>query len=166
MAKISLYELTTAYKSIEELTMDDSMDQKEITAALDGVNAEIEEKCANGIALLRSLDERAKMFKAEADRLNGLCKVLENRKKGIKDWYYRNLKSIGKERVTTKYGVMKIQKNGGKQALDINMDILPDKYKVQEIIIKPNNDLIRQALENGEEITGAVLLPRGEGLRI
>jgi hypothetical protein len=70
---------------------------------------------------------------------------------------------MDKTEIKTDLHTFKIQKNGGKQAMKITADV-PDAYT--KIIIEPDNDKIRAALESGEELPFAELLPRGTQLRI
>ena len=58
---------------------------------------------------------------------------------------------------------LKIVKNGGLQPLKIDGDV-PDNFT--KVRIEPDNDLIRKALNDGEELSFAHLEPRGRHLNI
>ena len=163
-----LYELAAGYKNIFDLVLDDSMDLELLEEALQSVECELEEKCANGIALIKSLEHYAAAYKQEKQRFEKQQSVLENRIRRIKEWYRQNLDEMGKNSVPTKYGVMRVQNNGGKQPMKIdNADLLPKEYLTtvpahQEV----NNDALYEALKNGMSVPGAHLEPRGRSLHI
>ena len=58
---------------------------------------------------------------------------------------------------------LKIAKNGGKQPLVIDSTV-PDNF--MKIKYEPDNDLIRQAIEEGKEVPFAHLEERGRHLNI
>ena len=163
-----LYELATGFNAIFDLVLDDSMDLELLEEGLQSIECEVEEKCANGIALIKSLEHYAAAYKQEKQRFEKQQAVLENRIKRIKEWYRQNLDAMGKSKVPTKYGVMSVQNNGGKASLKIDdASRIPDTY----LTIVPehkevNNEALYEALKNGEVIPGAHLEPRGRSLRI
>ena len=57
-------------------------------------------------------------------------------------------------------------KNGGKQPIEVTADVydIPQEYCI--FIPKPNTDVIRKALESGQELEFAHLKERDEHLRI
>ena len=163
-----LYELATGFNAIFDLVLDDSMDLELLEEGLQSIECEVEEKCANGIALIKSLEHYAAAYKQEKQRFEKQQAVLENRIKRIKEWYRQNLDAMGKSKVPTKYGVMSVQNNGGKAPLKIDdASRIPDTY----LTIVPehkevNNEALYEALKNGEAVPGAHLEPRGRSLRI
>ena len=168
MAARPLYELAAGFNAIFDLVLDETMDLEQLEGALQSIECEIEEKCANGIALIKSLETYAAAYKAEKKRFEEQQQSLENRIKRIKEWYRQNLDAMGKSKVPTKYGVMSVQNNGGRVPLKIDdASRIPDAYldtvpEHKEV----NNEALYEALKNGEAIPGAHLEPRGRSLRI
>ena len=168
MSARPLYELAAGFNAIFDLVLDDTMDLALLEEGLQSIECEVEEKCANGIALIKSLEHYAAAYKQEKQRFEKQQTVLENRIKRIKEWYRQNLDAMGKSKVPTKYGVMSVQNNGGKTPLKIDdaslipnayLDTIPEHKEV-------NNEALYKALSNGENVPGAHLEPRGRSIRI
>lgn len=68
--KMNLYELTENYRNLQELLENDEIDQSIITAALDEVGGNIEEKSENIAKLIKSLEVDINGFKDE-EKLKG-----------------------------------------------------------------------------------------------
>lgn len=168
MAARPLYELAAGFNAIFDLVLDETMDLGQLEGALQSIECEIEEKCANGIALIKSLETYAAAYKAEKKRFEAQQQSLENRIKRIKEWYRQNLDAMGKSKVPTKYGVMSVQNNGGKAPLKIDdASRIPDAYLTTVPEHKEvDNEALYEALKNGEAVPGAHLEPRGRSLRI
>jgi hypothetical protein len=78
------------------------------------------------------------------------------------------MEHLGLKYIKTPLHTFRIQKNGGKQALDIMVpaEELPEKYRIVETTVKPDKNLLREDLETGEAVPGVVLMEREESLRI
>ena len=168
MSARPLYELAAGFNAIFDLVLDDSMDLDQLEEAIQSIECEVEEKCANGIALIKSLEHYAAAYKQEKQRFEKQQTILENRIKRIKEWYRQNLDAMGKSRVPTKYGVMSVQNNGGRAPLKIDDESsIPDAYLITVPAHKEvDSDALYEALKNGEAVPGAHLEPRGRSLRI
>ena len=168
MAARPLYELAAGFNAIFDLVLDETMDLEQLEGALQSIECEIEDKCANGIALIKSLETYAAAYKAEKKRFEEQQQSLENRIKRIKEWYRQNLDAMGKSKVPTRYGVMSVQNNGGKAPLKIDdASRIPDAYLTTVPEHKEvDNEALYEALKNGEAVPGAHLEPRGRSLRI
>ena len=164
----SLYELSAGFNALFDLVLDETMDLELLEEGLQSIEGELEEKCANGIALIKSLEAYAEAYGKEQKRFEVQRQVLENRIRRIKEWYRQNLDAMGKARVPTKYGVMSVQKNGGKQPLKVDdAALIPDAYLTTVPEHKDiNREALYEALSGGEEVPGAHLEPRGRSLRI
>ncbi len=168
MSARPLYELTTGFNNIFDLALDDSMDLEQLERGLQSIECEVEEKCANGIALIKSLEQYAAAYKQEKQRFEKQQAVLEARIKRIKEWYRLNLDAMGKTKVPTKYGVMSVQNNGGKTPLKVdNEDLIPPEYlTIVPAHTEVNNEALYAALKDGVIVPGAHLEARGRSLRI
>ena len=163
-----LYELAAGFNALFDLVLDESMDLDLLGEGLQSIECELEEKCANGIALIKSLETYAEAYSKEQKRFEAQRQILENRIRRIKEWYRQNLDAMGKSKVPTRYGVMSVQKNGGKQPLKIdNAALIPDAYLITVPEHKDvNREALYEALSGGEEVPGAHLETRGRSLRI
>ena len=168
MAARPLYELAAGFNALFDLVLDESMDLELLEEGLQSIECELEEKCAGGIALIKSLEAYAEAYSKEEKRFEAQRQMLENRIKRIKEWYRQNLDAMGKTKVPTRYGVMSVQKNGGRQPLKIDdAALIPDTYLITVPEHKDvNREALYEALSGGEEVPGAHLETRGRSLRI
>ncbi|WP_040209830.1 siphovirus Gp157 family protein [Clostridium polynesiense] len=158
---MKLYELSQNYKNLQELLDNEDIPQELITNALNEVEGQIEEKAENIAKLMKNLDADAKALKEEEKRLSDKRKAIENRVSAVKSYLYENMKVTGKTKFKTSLFSFSIAKNGGKAPLDVY-----GKVPVEFCDLVPNNEKIRQALEEGQELDFAILQERGESLRI
>ena len=168
MAARPLYELAAGFNALFDLVLDESMDLQLLEEGLHSIECELEEKCAGGIALIKSLEAYAEAYRKEEKRFEAQRQMLENRIKRIKEWYRQNLDAMGKTKVPTQYGVMSVQKNGGKQPLKIDdAALIPEVYLTTVPEHKEvNREALYEALSSGREVPGAHLEARGRSLRI
>lgn len=168
MAARPLYELAAGFNALFDLVLDEAMDLQLLEEGLHSIECELEEKCAGGIALIKSLEAYSEAYGKEQKRFETQRQMLENRIKRIKEWYRQNLDAMGKVKVPTRYGVMSVQKNGGKQPLKIDdAALIPEAYLICVPVHKEvNREALYEALSSGREVPGAHLEARGRSLRI
>ena len=161
----TLYELSAGFNNIMDLVEDETMDLDALEQGLQSIECSLEEKCLNGIGLIKSLEIQRDGMKCEAKRLNDRSRVLDNRIQSIKDWYRVNLESMGKSKVNADRGTMAIQKNPPALKIDDEskipasfLDVVPEHYEMAK-------DRIREAIKNGEIVPGAHM-EQGKSLRI
>lgn len=146
-------------------------DNPEIASKLDAwfdvISDDLEAKVAGYIGLIREKELRAKALKEERDRLDKSLKAYANSGKALKERLQFAMEQVlHKDKIETSRGTAAIQKNGGKQKVDIQIPSheLPPKY--QRMVIDPDAEAIYDALKAGEEIDGCSLQDRGTHLRI
>lgn len=161
----TLYELSTGFNNIMELVEDETMDLDALEEGLQTIECSLEEKCLNGIGLIKSLENQRDGLKAEGKRLTERARVLDGRIQSIKDWYKVNLEAMGKSKVSTDRGIMAIQKNPPALRIDDEhqipaefLDVVPEHYEVAK-------DRIKTALKMGQVVPGAHM-EQGMSLRI
>ena len=159
---MTLYELSEKYLDILEQCDNSDTD---ITAALNDIDADIEEKVKNGIGLIQTLKRRVESYNAEIARLARLKKATEGNLERIQQYYLDNLRYIGKKKIETAIGSMSVVKAGGKKPLIIdNEESIPAAYKFAKYEV--DKETLRVDLEQGEIIEGAHLGERSNYLRI
>lgn len=159
----NLYELTNNYETVLNMLYDEDADEQMILDTLESIEGDIEDKADNYAKIIKELEAKKDARNAEAKRLTDSAKVFENRIKALKSNLYNSMKAIGKPKFSTNLFSFNIAKNGGKQALTIDGEV-PKEYT--KTIVENDTDKIRQALEDGKNLTFAHLEPRGESLRI
>jgi len=164
--KMKLYDLKENYKKIAEYLYEEELDDSQLQILLCLIDEEIEEKADNYAKLIQNLNSDIASIKEEEDRLAKRRKMLENKSDLLK----QNLKTAMEETNKTKFKTalfsFNICANGGKQPIEYKEKI--DFEKIEKRFIKPelNKEEVRIALEDGEYLEFAKLMPRGTNLRI
>ena len=68
MAARPLYELAAGFNALFDLVLDEAMDLQLLEEGLHSIECELEEKCAGGIALIKSLEAYAEAYSKEQKR--------------------------------------------------------------------------------------------------
>lgn len=161
--KMNLYELTENYRNLQELLENDEIDQSIITAALDEVGGNIEEKSENIAKLIKSLEVDINGFKDEEKRLAAKRKSLEIRVKSLKEYIESAMKVTGKKKFKGQLFTFSIQKNPPSVNIT-DLSLIPQEYYIEQEPLLNKKQLLAD-LKQGELIDGAEL-KQTEGLRI
>lgn len=162
----SLYELTNEYRYLMTLFEDPETEEEVLLTTLDSVKAEIEVKAEGYIKVMRMLEAEQKALETEAKFYSDKASTIKNNISRMKKALCEALIDTGhdtKEGLKAGNFTLKVAGNGGVQPMEITGEV-PDNY--QKIIYEADKDKIRKALENGEELSFAELLPRGKHLSI
>ena len=162
----TIYDLTEAYSTVEEMLYDGETDEQVILDTLEAIDGEIEDKADNYAKLIKNLHSDAESLKAEEERLYQRRKSLENREKLLKSTLQSNLEFIGKTKFKTALFTYTVAANGGKAPLSItdNLGDIPGKFLIPQPP-KVDTEAVRTLLET-KEVEWAHLEPRGTSLRI
>lgn len=141
--------------------------QSEIEAFEDTLNtimACIADKADAYCYCLNTIQDRSNRLKAEINRLETWKKSLDNAEKRMKDALKYTLETmraegIEKPEIITPLHRITLQKNGGTQKMEITGEV-PDNYK--RVVYEDDKEKIKAALQKGENLGFARLLPRGE----
>lgn len=159
---MTLYEISNQFT---DLLYNEDLTVEEIDEQLQKIQLAIEEKVSDGIAVIQELKGTADVMKSEIDRLTQRKKAIESRIERIKDYYLSELSAMDKKKIVTARGTMTIAKCGGKKPMRIDDEnLIPQDFKV--IRYEVDKEALRNALEKGEEISGARLEERGTYLKI
>lgn len=166
MAK-TLYQISSDFERVLDLCYDETVSDEEIQSALAQLEGELTEKVSNGIAVIQTLKATADAADTEIKRLCQYRRTIESRVNFLKAYYLEHLTRIGKTKVLTERGAMTISKAGGLKPIKIDdEELIPLEFKriISNSVI--DKDALREALERGDQITGAHLEPRTNYLRI
>lgn len=162
-----LYEIVDKrheFMQIAQMLEDDGeLDIQAFYDTLEAIEGEFEDKADAYARIMRNLTAEADKFDAEIKRMTERRDALNNRSAMLKKHLYEAMKLTGKVKFKTDLFSFGIQKNGGKQPMEIipGADV-PDEFCKKE----PDNAKIREALESGAELPFAILKERGEHLSI
>lgn len=119
--------------------------------------------------LIKLLDSEAAVARAEAEEYAKRAQVRENRVKWLKNRMKDYLTATGRTKAQTATGrTVAVQKNGGKLPLAIDAAATPETVPVEyvRVVQSINTEAVRAALEAGQELAFAKLMPADYHLRI
>lgn len=152
-----LYDITEIYENLENID-----DEVAVAAAMDAVDAALEEKLESTAKVIRNLEAEAEALEAEEKRLKARKMAVKNRIADIKGYVQQNLEAMGRDKVTSGIFKWSIQANAPSVNI-LDEDLIPDAYwKIER---KPMKTEIKKAIEAGELTEGAELV-RTKSLRL
>ena len=165
-----LLEITDEIRALDNLLAEadgDITGQEQIINEWAAKNKEdLADKADDYLALIT---EKMRMYaarKGEAERLTRLALTDKNLADRLKSRLLWALEDMGIKKLETNRYRITVATNGGKQPIDIYFpeDHLPEEY--QKTVLVADKEAIREALEAGKEVNGAVFMDRGTNLRI
>ena len=162
---MTLFDIKGEFFRLYELAVqnDDPECEEAFNNALEDLTTDLAGKSAGYVHVIKQLDMEAE----ECDKVIETFKAKkEARKNHIAKMKAALLDAMDAAQLSElKAGeyTLKIAKNGGKQPLVIDSTV-PDNF--MKIKYEPDNDLIRQAIEEGKEVPFAHLEERGRHLNI
>lgn len=148
-----LYELTQNYLNLMDL--EDQIPSDMLKEALENVGGDLTTKYDNIGKLLATMDANIAALKAEEDRLHERRKVLENRKAGIKEYAFNNLKLLNVPKLNTPLFSYTIRKSPAAVNI-LNEDLIPAEFYVTKFEI--SKKLLLEKMKAGEIIDGAEII--------
>ena len=165
--------MTTLYDIDEQLMwLSEALEESEgeltpeLDAWLERTNESLETKVDAYAALIRELDARAEMRKNEARRLNELAKTDGNARDRLKGRLLDFFERHKMQKLNTPRFALSVGNAGGVLPLVLMCDAqeLPEEF--QRVEVKSDNEALRRALDDGEELPFARYGERARVLRI
>lgn len=158
----TLYEIKEEFRALYELATEDD-DEQAFVDTLEGLKGELSAKAGGYVHVIEQLLMEAAECSKVIDAFKAKKEVRENHVKRMKEALMEAMDAAGVDKLQAGEYTLKIAKNGGLQPLKIDGDV-PDSFT--KVIVQPDNELIRKALNDGEELEFAHLEPRGRHLNI
>jgi len=160
----SMYELSNDYNGLMEYADSiDPEDEQVFLDTLESVLGAIDLKMDDYAVVMSHMKEREDLIDNEIKRLKARKDAIKNNRTRMNERLYEVMITTDRRKVTTDLHTFSIRKNGGKLPLVITGDV-PDNF--QKVIYEPDNERIREALDNGEALDFAHYGERGEYLKI
>lgn len=160
----TLFELVDEYRQLYDLATEDG-DPQALADTLEAWLPEIQQKASGYVNVIQRLDMEARKAKELADAFKAKQQARENSIKAMKNTLLMALDQMGMSEMAAGDFTIKIAKNGGKQPLVIDDESnIPDS--MMKVIYEPDKELIRKALEEGQDLGFAHLEERGRNIRI
>lgn len=160
----SLFEITGKYRLLSTMFTEEPENEC-IQDTLEAVIGEIEIKGENYIALINHLDMEMDACDKQIQEWTYRKKVRENAIKRLKQRLAEAMIMMGKDEIKAGVNTIKLQNNGGKAPLIFDEDKeIPESY--MKVILEPDKEKIRKALEDGKELDFAHIGERGKHIKI
>ncbi len=169
--KRSMLEITDDLLALDDLLADVGGDVSDprVAATVDQWFAELDSdfdtKADNYAALITEMRMRAEARRIESERLAARAAIDERSADFLAVRLMAALDARGVKRHETKRYAVSVVGNGGKAPLEIVGDV-PPEFTRTRTTVDPDKDSIRAALEGGQSLPFARLLPRGKRLSI
>ena len=160
----TLFNLVGEFETLYALaTSENTEDEQVFLDTLEALKGELEIKAGGYTHVIKQLEMEAKECDNVIANFRAKKEVRENHIKRMKEALIGAMDAAGVESLPAGEYTLKIAKNVGLQPLKIDGEV-PDNYK--KVIYEDDKDLIRKALNDGEELEFAHLEPRGRHLNI
>ena len=162
----TLYELTNDYMNLLELAEDPDIDEQAFMDTLEGIEGALEDKAEGYAKVIRTLEGDAAACDAESKRLRNKKQTIENNIKRMKTALQFAMQATGKTKFKTALFSFGIQKNPAAVVMDeAYIENIPERFLIPQ---DPQIDkkAIKEALKNGEDLSGLAHLEQTESLRI
>lgn len=160
MGEFKLYELTDeleqAYEMLSNSVDEDGVIPDDIKEVFDKVQGLFDEKVVGIALMIKRLENNIDSCRKEEERLKKMRKSLENKIAYLKNYIINNMQAVGKKKIETLQAKVVLAKSKAVNLID--MDLLDNKFKVEEITVKADKKAIKEAIESGEKVEGAELV--------
>lgn len=162
----SLFDLSDQYKALLELGQSiDPEDQQTFLDTLEGLTGEIAIKLDAWVAVMVRLKATEELAIDQRDRLDAFIKTVHKNRDHMSDGILTAMDTMGVTELKSDLHSFKKARNGGKAPMIID-DPAGIPASFQKVVIAPDTDKIREALEAGEQLPFAHLGERGTHLRV
>lgn len=110
MSGIALYEITGAYKQLENM-LDGDIDEAEFLAAIDTIDGALKEKATNIAMFVRNIEAAAAAIKDAEGMMATRRKALENKAKSVKAYVLRNMIDAGITKIECPLFTLSVRNN-------------------------------------------------------
>ena len=161
----NIYELAQDYLTISEMMENPELDPEFLADTMEAVEGALEIKAENYAKVMKNLEGDVAALKAEETRLSEKRKAIENNIKNMKMALQSMMTITGKTKFKTDLFSFGIQKNAPSVVIDTDINNLPTEFlKFREPEVDKTK--LKEALKNGEDLSGYCHLEQSESLRI
>lgn len=163
--KTTLFELVGDFLRLYEMADDPDIDPQAFADTMEGIEGAIEDKADGYACVIAKLNGEAKAIKEQEERLYNRRMAIENNVKRMKENLQDAMELTGKVKFRTTLFNYWVQNNPVSVVLDTD-----DIDSVPSIYVKTVKDFdktaIKDAIKNGEDMSGIAHLEQTRGLRI
>src|SRR6185312_4748418 len=121
-------------------------------------------KAENIIKYCEELLGLAELQKAEAKRLNEAAKAKENKANRLMEYLDNSMKAMGVKNLQA--GLYKLTYHKGREVVEVDEDILPDDYWVEQPKKPMSKPELKKLIESGVEVKGVCIKKNPDSLQV
>lgn len=171
MNELTLYGISKEMMAMEELwemAIDEETGEIKDVALLEelqqGIETTLKEKSADIVKYYKNRDSLVESIDKEIKRLQEMKKIGEKKQDSFKNYIKMCMEKMGVKKIETPNGNISLRKTPESVEL-IDEEIIPEKFKTIVQVEKISKTDIKKALQEGEEVPGAIL-KRGMSISI
>ena len=159
----SLFDIVNEFKDLYEIATSDP-DSQIFEDTLEALTGDLEAKSANYVAVIQQLEMEANKAEELEKHFKEQKEMRDNAVKRMKARLLYAMTELDKKEIAAGNFTIKIKNNGGKLKMNLREEEVPDNYRM--VVLQPDKDKIRKALEGGATLSFAELEPRGKHIVI
>lgn len=160
-----IFDVVGEYKQVFEMLTDPEVDEQTVLDTLEGLMGEIEVKAEGLVSIIDRLEMEQDACKKHEDMWHQRRMVRENNIKRIKQMIVKVMDELGVNDIQAGDVKLHVQNAGGVLPLIVDENAtVPERFT--KLTIENDNELIRKALNDGEELPFARFGNRSRTLRI
>ena len=118
MSGIRLYEISDAYRQIEAMLDDETIDETQLLAAIDEVHGELQAKATNIVMFIENLSATADAIKNAETRMATRRKAIENRIEHVKAYVKRCMQGASINKISCPEFTISLRKSPPRVVID------------------------------------------------
>lgn len=150
----TLYEIANNIRNVLELGESGEIPDEAIADTLEALSMEFNDKLDAVLAYRQGLMHDASAYDAEIERLTARKKALSSKAEKMKEYAINMMQAVHKVKHTGLFSVT-IGKPSKVVGIE-DLSLIPADFTVTKI--EPNKTAIKQAIENGQAIPGAIII--------
>lgn len=160
-----IFDVVGEYKQVFEMLTDPEVDEQTVLDTLEGLMGEIEVKAEGIVSIIDRLEMEYEACKKHEDIWHDRKVVRQNNIKRLKQMIVKVMDELGVNDIQAGDVKLHVQNSGGVPPLIVDENAtVPERFT--KLTIENDNELIRKALNDGEELSFARFGNRSRTLRI
>jgi len=159
----SLFNIVGEFQDLYQLAIDEELDPQVFEDTLEGLKGELEIKAGGYISVIQQLDMESKKADELMHQFEMKRDIRKARIKRMKDMLLDAMIQTDNLKIEAGEYTVKVVNNGGVEPMIIDGEVPESMCKV---ILEPDKQRIREAIENGQDMPYAHLEPRGKHITI
>lgn len=157
----SLYDITEQYRLLSEM----DIDEQTLADTLESIDGEFEDKAINICHVISSMERNLQIIFMENTRLKSRHDAVKKRQQSLKD-YLRDMmvQTENYKIVSPLFTISTIKPRDKVVILDASK--LSENVLNSKIVITPDKKLIKELIDSGEKVSGAILTKGEYGIKI